>query len=136
MQIAPFALRLAEASSTAHLDKIERGYENMDHYTVDFKRQAKALRCLDFLQGKGTELVMAAISLLTAPTCSNLTFTSPTDDEDEDEEDEDGEAATEEGEGAQTVSGGGAVPAASVQPPAPQPSSPSTPSAAKSVAST
>lgn len=57
MQIAPFALRLAEASSTAHLDKVERGYENMDHYTVDFNKEGKALRSLDFPQG---ELVMAA----------------------------------------------------------------------------
>uniref|UniRef100_A0A8C3AX02 Tripartite motif-containing protein 54 n=1 Tax=Cyclopterus lumpus TaxID=8103 RepID=A0A8C3AX02_CYCLU len=91
---------LAEASSTAHLDKVERGYENMDHYSVDFKKEGTALRGLDFLQ----------------------------DDEDEDEEDEDGEADPEEGEGAQPVT------AASVQPTAPQQSN-SSPSAAKSAAS-
>ncbi|XP_031706112.1 tripartite motif-containing protein 55b isoform X1 [Anarrhichthys ocellatus] len=102
----PLLKKLAEASSTAHLDKVERGYENMDHYTADFKKEGLALRGLDFLQ----------------------------DDEDEDEEDEDGEAVTEEGEGAQTVSGGSAVTAASVQPSAPQQSN-SSPSAAKSAAS-
>ncbi|XP_056290539.1 tripartite motif-containing protein 55b [Pseudoliparis swirei] len=96
----PLLKKLAEASSTAHLDKVERGYENMDHYSVDFKKESTALRGLDFLQ----------------------------DDEDEDEEDEDGEADPEEGEGAQPVS------AASVQPSAPQQSN-SSPSAAKSAAS-
>ncbi|XP_053198848.1 tripartite motif-containing protein 55b [Scomber japonicus] len=89
--------KISEASSTAHLDKIERGYENMDHYTVNFKEEGKALRTIDFIQ----------------------------DDEDEDDEDEDGEAGTEEGEGAQTTSGGDAVTAAS-----------SSPSAAISAAST
>ncbi|XP_042254944.1 tripartite motif-containing protein 55b isoform X1 [Thunnus maccoyii] len=97
--------KIAEASSTAHLDKVERGYENMDHYTVDFKKEGTALRSIDFLQ----------------------------DEEDEDEEDEDGEAGAEEGEGAQTVSGGGAVIATSVQPSAPQQLN-SSPSAAKSAA--
>ncbi|XP_074478196.1 tripartite motif-containing protein 55-like isoform X2 [Sebastes fasciatus] len=103
----PLLKKLEEATSTAHLDKVERGYENMDHYTVEFKTEGKALRSLDFLQ----------------------------DDDDEDEEDEDGEAGTEEGEGAQTVSEGGAVTAAPVQPSAPQQSNAS-PSAAKSAAST
>ncbi|XP_068437792.1 tripartite motif-containing protein 55-like isoform X1 [Clinocottus analis] len=102
----PLLKKLAEAASTAHLDKVERGYENMDHYTVDFKKEGTALRSLDFLQ----------------------------DDEDEDEEDDDGEADLEEGEGTQTVSGGSAVTAASVQPSAPQQSG-SSPSAAKSATS-
>jgi len=61
MQIAPFALRLAEASSTAHLDKVERGYENMDHYSVDFKKESTALRGLDFLQGERSEWAGPAI---------------------------------------------------------------------------
>uniref|UniRef100_A0A8C9X045 Tripartite motif-containing protein 54 n=1 Tax=Sander lucioperca TaxID=283035 RepID=A0A8C9X045_SANLU len=47
---APYKM-LAEASSTAHLDKVERGYENMDHYTVDFNKEGKALRSLDFPPG-------------------------------------------------------------------------------------
>lgn len=73
--------------------------------------------------------------LLTALTCSDLTLISLTDDEDEDEEDEDGDAGTQEAEGAQTVSGGGAVTAASIQPSAPQQSN-SSPSTATSSAST
>ncbi|XP_076617749.1 tripartite motif-containing protein 55b [Chaetodon auriga] len=103
----PLLKMIADASSTAHLDKVERGYENMDHYNVEFKKEGKALRSIDFIQ----------------------------DDEDEDEEDEDGEAGAEEGEGAQTVSGGSALTASSVQPSAPQQMS-SSPGAAKSAAST
>ncbi|XP_062235465.1 tripartite motif-containing protein 55b isoform X1 [Platichthys flesus] len=103
----PLLEKIAVASSTAHLDKVERGYENMDHYTVEFKREGMALRGIDFLQ----------------------------DEDDEDDLDEDGEAGAVEGDGTQTVSGGSAVPAASVQPPPPQQINPS-PSAAKSPAST
>ena len=54
--IASSALRIADASSTAHLDKVERGYENMDHYNVEFKKEGRALRSIDFIQGEGTEL--------------------------------------------------------------------------------
>uniref|UniRef100_A0A8C3AY03 Tripartite motif-containing protein 54 n=1 Tax=Cyclopterus lumpus TaxID=8103 RepID=A0A8C3AY03_CYCLU len=46
----------------SHLDKVERGYENMDHYSVDFKKEGTALRGLDFLQGERTELAGAAYS--------------------------------------------------------------------------
>lgn len=60
MLIAPSALRIADASSTAHLDKVERGYENMDHFNIEFKKEGKALRSIDFIQGEGTELMMAA----------------------------------------------------------------------------
>ncbi|XP_036934555.1 tripartite motif-containing protein 55b isoform X2 [Acanthopagrus latus] len=103
----PLLKKIADASSTAHLDKVERSYENMDHYNVEFKKEGRALRSIDFIQ----------------------------DEEDEEEDDVDGEAGAEEGEGAQTVSGGNAVTAASVQPPAPQQTN-SPPSAAKSAAST
>ncbi|KAM7390522.1 hypothetical protein PAMA_008602 [Pampus argenteus] len=104
----PVLKKIAEASSTAHLDKVERGYENMDHYNVNFKKASTALRSIDFIQ----------------------------DDEDEDEEDEDAEAGTEEGDGAQTIAGGDtAVTATSVQPSA-SPQMNSSVSAAKSAAST
>ncbi|XP_039982224.1 tripartite motif-containing protein 55b [Xiphias gladius] len=103
----PLLKKIAEASSTAHLDKIERSYENMDHYNIDFKKEGKALRSIDFIQ----------------------------DVEDEEDEDEDGEAGAEEGEGAPTVSGVSIVAAAPIQPPAPQQIN-SSPSAAKSSAST
>uniref|UniRef100_A0A672PRK3 Tripartite motif-containing protein 54 n=1 Tax=Sinocyclocheilus grahami TaxID=75366 RepID=A0A672PRK3_SINGR len=33
------------------LEKVERGYENMDHYSVSFKREGRALRSIDFARG-------------------------------------------------------------------------------------
>lgn len=51
------SLRIAEVSSMAHLNKVEVGYEKMDHYTVDFKKEGKALHCIDFIQGEATETV-------------------------------------------------------------------------------
>ncbi|XP_060920677.1 tripartite motif-containing protein 55b isoform X2 [Labrus mixtus] len=103
----PLLKKIAEASSIAHLDKVERGYEKMDHYNCDFKKEGKALRSIDFIQ----------------------------DEDDEDEEDEDGEADAEEGEGAQTVLGGSVVTSASDQPSVPQQTNSSS-STAKSAAST
>ncbi|XP_047424565.1 tripartite motif-containing protein 55b isoform X2 [Mugil cephalus] len=106
----PLLKKISEASSTAHLDKVEHGYENMDHYNVVFKKESKALRSLDFVQDD--------------------------DDDDDDEEDEDAEADADGGDDAQTVSEGGAGPSStSLQPPAPQQIS-SSPSAAKSASST
>uniref|UniRef100_A0A4W6DSD4 Tripartite motif-containing protein 54 n=1 Tax=Lates calcarifer TaxID=8187 RepID=A0A4W6DSD4_LATCA len=120
----PLLKKITEASSTAHLDKVERGYESMDHYTVDFKKEGKALRSIDFIQGERTEIAYgcSVIHLLQLShlTCISILVTF-TDDEDEDDEDEDGEAGAEEGEGAQTVSGGSAVTPASIQPPPPPP---------------
>ncbi|XP_003443662.1 tripartite motif-containing protein 55b isoform X1 [Oreochromis niloticus] len=103
----PLLKKIEEASSAAHLDKVELGYESMDHYKVDFKKEGKALRSIDFIQ----------------------------DDEDEDEEDEDAGAGAEEGEGSQTVSGG-AVSATSAQPSAPPQQMSSSPSAPTSTPST
>ncbi|XP_061569634.1 tripartite motif-containing protein 55b isoform X2 [Cololabis saira] len=86
----PLLKKIAEASSTAHLDKVELGYESMDHYSVEFKKESQALCSIDFMQ-----------------------------DEEEDGEDEDAEAGAEETEGAQTVSAGSEVLASPNQPPAP-----------------
>ncbi|KAF3703571.1 Tripartite motif-containing protein 55 Muscle-specific RING finger protein 2 [Channa argus] len=64
----PLLKKISEASSTAHLDKVECGYENMDHFNVNFKKEGKALSSIDFIQ------------------------------DDEDVEDEDEEAGPEEGD--------------------------------------
>ncbi|XP_007554559.1 tripartite motif-containing protein 55b isoform X1 [Poecilia latipinna] len=47
--------KIEDASSTAHLDKVERGYEKMDHYKVDFRRERKALGSLDFIRDDDDE---------------------------------------------------------------------------------
>ncbi|XP_057178290.1 tripartite motif-containing protein 55b isoform X2 [Triplophysa rosa] len=44
--------KIAEASNTSHLEQVERGYESMDHYSVSFKREGRALRNIDFARGK------------------------------------------------------------------------------------
>lgn len=43
---------MGEANNTSHLEKVERGYEKMDHYSVDFKKERKALSALNFITGK------------------------------------------------------------------------------------
>ena len=39
-------------SSTSHLDKVERGYDNMDHYKVNFKKEGLAIQNIDFIEGR------------------------------------------------------------------------------------
>lgn len=116
-----FAPRISDASSTSHLDKVERGYENMDHFTVNFKKEGKALRSIDFIQGERTELFqfIAYSSELLCFYYRAYPLLS-LDDEDGDDEDEDVEAAAEEAEGTQTVGVSSSVTAASDQPSPPQ----------------
>ncbi|XP_068604338.1 tripartite motif-containing protein 55b [Brachionichthys hirsutus] len=83
----PLLKTITEACSTTHLDKIEHGFENMDHYKVEFTIEGRALRGVDFVQA----------------------------DEGEDEEGQDGETIVEEEQGAQTVSEGSSVPALSIR---------------------
>lgn len=54
MLIPISAIRIADATSTAHLDKVERGYENMEHFHVQFMTVGQALRSIDFIQGDGS----------------------------------------------------------------------------------
>lgn len=52
--------KIGEATNTSHLEKVERGYENMDHYAVSFLKEQRALRSIDFIadeeeEGEGEE---------------------------------------------------------------------------------
>ncbi|KAG5841904.1 hypothetical protein ANANG_G00171980 [Anguilla anguilla] len=67
----PLLQKIGEVSNTSNLDKVERGYENMDHFTANFHREARALRNIDFIKEE--------------------------DEDDEDEEDEEEEEGGEEG---------------------------------------
>lgn len=40
--------KITEVSNTSHLERVERGYESMDHYSVSFKKEGRALRNIDF----------------------------------------------------------------------------------------
>lgn len=43
---------MIEATNTSHLEKVAYGYENMDHYRVDFKKEHIALNAINFITGK------------------------------------------------------------------------------------
>lgn len=43
--------RMGEATNTSHLEKVERGYENMDYYYVNFKKERGALSAINFITG-------------------------------------------------------------------------------------
>lgn len=97
----PLLQRIGQVSNTSHLDKVERGYENMDHFSANFQREARALRNIDFVK-----------------------------DEDEEEEEEDDEEEEEGGEEGVASAGSraevplapvGAAPAAKPQPKQPPP---------------
>ncbi|XP_067291745.1 tripartite motif-containing protein 55b isoform X2 [Pseudorasbora parva] len=75
----PLFQKIAEASNTSHLERVERGYENMDLYSVSFKRERRALRNIDFARDD--------------------------DDDDEEEEDEDDVGIDVDGRAGQTASG-------------------------------
>uniref|UniRef100_A0A672NR76 Tripartite motif-containing protein 54 n=1 Tax=Sinocyclocheilus grahami TaxID=75366 RepID=A0A672NR76_SINGR len=41
-------LQIAEGRNVSHLEKVERGYENMDHFTVNFSPERRAILSIDF----------------------------------------------------------------------------------------
>lgn len=43
--------RITEGTNTSHLDKVQHGYEKMDHFTVNVERQRRALVKVDFAKG-------------------------------------------------------------------------------------
>ncbi|XP_048386077.2 tripartite motif-containing protein 55a isoform X2 [Stegostoma tigrinum] len=44
----PLIKKISEASKITHFEKIEHGFENMDHFSVEFKKEEKLLREIDF----------------------------------------------------------------------------------------
>ncbi|XP_062841413.1 tripartite motif-containing protein 55b [Trichomycterus rosablanca] len=84
----PLLQQMGEGSDTSHLEEVERGYENMDHYNADFKKESKALRAIDFIT-----------------------------DDDEDEEEENVAVAESEGHTEQAATGGTKTGMHNTQPP-------------------
>uniref|UniRef100_A0A674A7A6 Tripartite motif-containing protein 54 n=1 Tax=Salmo trutta TaxID=8032 RepID=A0A674A7A6_SALTR len=41
---------LIAGTNISHLDKVERGYDNMDHYTANFERERRVLLTIDFVR--------------------------------------------------------------------------------------
>ena len=46
--------RMVEGTNTSHLDKLERGYENMSHFSAHLERERRALQTIHFLKREET----------------------------------------------------------------------------------
>ncbi|XP_035988876.1 E3 ubiquitin-protein ligase TRIM63 [Fundulus heteroclitus] len=46
----PLLHRLLQSTDTSHLEKVQPGYENMEHFTVNFELQRRALADVDFMK--------------------------------------------------------------------------------------
>ncbi|KAM4556228.1 E3 ubiquitin-protein ligase TRIM63-like [Fundulus diaphanus] len=46
----PLLQRLLQSTDTSHLEKVQPGYENMEHFTVNFEHQRRALADVDFMK--------------------------------------------------------------------------------------
>ncbi|KAM7399954.1 hypothetical protein PAMA_004576 [Pampus argenteus] len=46
----PLLQKLAEGTDTSRLDKVQLGYENMNHFTANFECQRRALTSVDFIK--------------------------------------------------------------------------------------
>ncbi|CAJ1073183.1 tripartite motif-containing protein 55a isoform X1 [Xyrichtys novacula] len=46
----PLLQKLVGGTDTSHMDKVQHGYEKMDHFTANFERQRRALSKIDFVK--------------------------------------------------------------------------------------
>ncbi|KAF3698501.1 Tripartite motif-containing protein 55 Muscle-specific RING finger protein 2 [Channa argus] len=46
----PLLQKIVDGTDTSHLDKLQQGYENMDHFKTNFDRQRRALTSIDFIK--------------------------------------------------------------------------------------
>ncbi|XP_071348707.1 E3 ubiquitin-protein ligase TRIM63-like isoform X2 [Trachinotus anak] len=46
----PLLQKIVEGTNTSHLDKLQHGYENMEHFTASFAHQRRALSNVDFIR--------------------------------------------------------------------------------------
>lgn len=44
----PLLQQIAEGKNVSHLEKVERGYENMDHFTANFHQERRAILSIEF----------------------------------------------------------------------------------------
>nr|XP_040028201.1 E3 ubiquitin-protein ligase TRIM63-like [Gasterosteus aculeatus aculeatus] len=44
----PLLHKIVEGTNTSHIDEVQHGYENMEHFTADFELQRRALMKVDF----------------------------------------------------------------------------------------
>ncbi|XP_022071926.1 E3 ubiquitin-protein ligase TRIM63-like isoform X1 [Acanthochromis polyacanthus] len=46
----PLLQKIVEGTNTSHLDKVQPGYENMEHFTANVEHQRRALSIIDFIK--------------------------------------------------------------------------------------
>ncbi|XP_056335513.1 tripartite motif-containing protein 55a [Danio aesculapii] len=46
----PLLQQIAESRNVSHLEKVERGYENMDHFSANFQSERRAILSIDFIK--------------------------------------------------------------------------------------
>ncbi|XP_029380760.1 E3 ubiquitin-protein ligase TRIM63-like isoform X1 [Echeneis naucrates] len=46
----PLLQKITEGTNTSHLDKLQVGYDNMEHFTTNFGRQRRVLSSMDFIR--------------------------------------------------------------------------------------
>ncbi|XP_072524798.1 tripartite motif-containing protein 55a [Salminus brasiliensis] len=46
----PLLQKIAEGRNTSHLEKLERGYENMDHFSANFQHERTSILNIDFVR--------------------------------------------------------------------------------------
>ncbi|KAG9278248.1 tripartite motif-containing protein 55a [Astyanax mexicanus] len=46
----PLLQKIAEGRNTSHLEKLERGYENMDHFRANFRQERASILNIDFVR--------------------------------------------------------------------------------------
>ncbi|XP_054870738.1 E3 ubiquitin-protein ligase TRIM63-like isoform X1 [Amphiprion ocellaris] len=46
----PLLQKIVEGTDTSHLDKVQPGYENMEHFMANFEHQRRALSIIDFIK--------------------------------------------------------------------------------------
>ncbi|XP_038575078.1 tripartite motif-containing protein 55a isoform X1 [Micropterus salmoides] len=46
----PLLQKIVKSTDTSHLDKVQHGYEKMEHFTANFERQRRALMNVDFIK--------------------------------------------------------------------------------------
>ncbi|XP_042353335.1 E3 ubiquitin-protein ligase TRIM63-like [Plectropomus leopardus] len=46
----PLLQKIVEGTDTSHIDKVQNGYEKMDHFSANFEHQRRALMTVDFIK--------------------------------------------------------------------------------------
>uniref|UniRef100_A0A673IVG4 Tripartite motif-containing protein 54 n=1 Tax=Sinocyclocheilus rhinocerous TaxID=307959 RepID=A0A673IVG4_9TELE len=71
-------VQIAEGRNVSHLEKVERGYENMDHFTVNFSPEQRAILSIDFTKDDDDEEEELAGTVNPETQTSSVAMPAPT----------------------------------------------------------